>query len=197
MSDRSRQWLAWAFILTALPLSWLVIRSGPTGGPEIPEVEPPMMGLEASSVRDPASGRAESEHELAALAQELDKNPDHAPVLIRMAELSRELGRPADAVAHLEAALEVEPGNAEARLELGRALYESGDLAGAIRETQWLVETDPSDVDALYNLGAIYGNMGDEELAREYWQRAVGADSESESGRLAARALAGLSAENE
>ena len=181
-----QQWLLWLFIAVAIPLVYLAVRSG--GDSETRTTLP----LELSSV--PTVSRENSEHELAALATELEKNPDHTPVLLRMAQLSRDLGRPADAIGHLRAAIEVDPDNAEARLELGRMLYQSGDLAGSIEETTLLLEQDPENVDALYNLGAIYGNMMDDARARVFWERVIAIDPDSESGRLAARGLASLSA---
>jgi len=128
---------------------------------------------------------AERQHELKALATSLKQNPDHAPILVRMAQLSREQGNTSEAVRHLKEAVQSDPKNREARLELGRALFDSGDVEGALRETQRLLDLDPSDIDGLYNMGAIYGNLGKDERAREYWKKAVAAGPDSESGRRA------------
>ena len=62
----------------------------------------------------------------------LDRAPadnwfNHGLILLR-------LGRPAEAVASLEAACRRAPRDPEARLNLGRALERSGDAAGALRE---------------------------------------------------------------
>jgi tetratricopeptide (TPR) repeat protein len=131
----------------------------------------------------------ESEHELKALETTLRQNPDHAPILLRMAQISRELGKREESLRHLQQAVKVDPKNKEARLELGRALFESGDVDGAIRETQQLLEIDPSNIDGLYNLGAIYGNLGQNDRAREYWRKAVAVDPGSEGSRRAEDAL--------
>jgi tetratricopeptide (TPR) repeat protein len=85
----------------------------------------------------------------------------------------------------LREAIKAEPDNRDARLELGRALFETGDIQGAIHETEALLQMDPANVDALYNLGAIYGNMAQDERAREYWQKAANTAPDSESGRRA------------
>jgi Flp pilus assembly protein TadD len=127
--------------------------------------------------------------ELENLQQQLSKKPDHTPVLLRMAQVAREMGKPAEAAQHLRQALQQEPKNREARLELGRALYETGDIGGAIKETQELLSKDPRDVDALYNLGAIYGNMKQDESARKYWLQAVATAPGSPSGQLAKQGL--------
>ena len=129
------------------------------------------------------------EHELKALESSLKQNPDHAPILIRMAQVSMEMGKTADAVNHLREAVRVDPKNHEARLELGRALFDTGDVDGAIRETEQLLQLDPSNLDGMYNMGAIYGNLGREDQARKYWRMVVAISPDSDSGRRSKDAL--------
>lgn len=131
-------------------------------------------------------------HERAALEEQLKKNPDHAPILFRLAEMEREAGRPAGAVPHLKKILEHDPTNLDARLELGRALYESGDTDGALKETQRLLADHPGQIDGLYNLGALYANLGRADLARQYWSQAATSDPNSDSGKRAKDALGQL-----
>ena len=131
---------------------------------------------------DTASDR---EHELKTLQSDLEKNPDHVPILLRMAQVSRDIGKLNDSVRYLRDAVKQDPKSKEALLELGRALYETGDVDGSIRETKRLTEIDPSNVDALYNLGAIYGNLSQDEHAREYWEKAASLGPDTESGRRA------------
>lgn len=140
----------------------------------------------------PPSGDLQ-DHELQMLERELEKRPDHVPVLLRLAQLARESRRNSEAAEYLRRILALEPSNADARLELGRVLWESGDADGAMEETLRLLDDEPDNVDALYNLGAIYGNLGQDVQARRYWEQAVSLDPASESGRLASRGIAGLS----
>lgn len=137
----------------------------------------------------PNGGAGDRVHELKMLQVELEKKPNHAPILLRMAQLSREMGKPAEAAADLRRLLGAEPGNVEARIELGRVLYDTNDVAGAITETNRVLEAHPKNVDAMYNLGAIYANLGKADLARQYWTRAAAADPESDSGRQAKSGL--------
>lgn len=186
-NDKLRGWMAWALVGILVPLVYLALRSpgaseaGPRATPERTMDSVPTVSVETIA------------HELAALERDLERKPDHAPVLLRMAQLARDLGRRDEAIRHLRGALESEPGNTAARLELGRALYEVGDLEGAIGETNRLLEAEPENVDALYNLGAIYANMGDDSRARELWERAEAIDADSLSGRRAGQGLARLS----
>ena len=137
-------------------------------------------------------GTTSNQHELKALEASLKQNPGHAPILVRMAQVSMQLGNREQAIRHLQEAVASEPRNRDARLELGRALFESGDVEGAIRETKRLLEIDPYSTDGLYNLGAIYANLGQDDRAREYWTKAVSIDPDSEGAQRPRDALAQL-----
>jgi tetratricopeptide (TPR) repeat protein len=152
--------------------------------------------------RDTPSGTSSSDasspvpqnpaHERAGLEEQLKLNPSHPPILIRLAEMEREAGRPAGAVKYLREALEHDPTNEEARLNLGRALYEAGDIAAALVETKQLLADHPNQVDGLYNLGAIYANQGQIPLARQSWTQAVSIGAGTDSGKRAQDALGQL-----
>ncbi len=159
-------------------------------------------GLNAhrSAASKPASKSAETQaapenpaHERAALEEQLKRNPDHPPILLRLAEMEREAGRPSGAVPYLRKVLEHDPTSLDARLELGRALYEANDADGALKETQRLLADHPNQVDGLYNLGAIYANQNRLDLARQYWTQAASVDPKSDSGQRARDGLAQLS----
>jgi Flp pilus assembly protein TadD len=138
------------------------------------------------------SGVSEREHEIKALQGELEKNPDHVPILLRLAQVSRNSGKLNDSVRYLKDAVTQAPKSVEANLELGRALFETGDVGGSIQATERVLELDPAHVDALYNLGAIYGNLSQDDRARPYWEKAVSLAPNSESGRRAKENLVKL-----
>jgi tetratricopeptide (TPR) repeat protein len=161
----------------AILLSYQLLKKSPNGVPP-----PAASGSTSPAPQDPT-------HERAALEEELRKNPGHAPILLRLAELSRDQGKTGEAVSYLRQLLEADPSNGDARLELGRALYDSGDIEGALRETRQLLADHPGHVDGLYNLGAIYANQNQLDLARQYWRDAVATAPTSDSGRKAQDAL--------
>jgi Flp pilus assembly protein TadD len=132
------------------------------------------------------------DHELKALAVELEKKPGHTPILLRMAQLEEAKGKLDDATRHLREVVKNEPANADAHLDLGRILYQKGDLGGAIAETEKVLATNPKQVDALYNLGAIYANVGNSARARSYWAQAVAAGGDTDSGKKSRDALTKL-----
>lgn len=128
-------------------------------------------------------------HERAMLEQQLAKKPGHAPILLRLAQLSIAQNQFEDARRKLEQLLRSEPGHVEARLELGRVCYELNDMACATKETESILATNPDNPDALYNLGAIHANAGRMDQARQYWKKAVQSAASSDSGK---KARAGL-----
>lgn len=149
---------------------------------------------EAPAVKQEAMADAPNNaaHELASLEAQREKNPNHPPILLRMAELKRTSGKPKEAVEILSALVKAEPKLVDAHLELGRALYESGDPEAALAATKKVLEIEPKQTDALYNIGAIYGNLGRDEMAKQYFNEAVKANESSESGKQAKAALAQL-----
>jgi Flp pilus assembly protein TadD len=152
-------------------------------------------GANATSPLNPVAVHAttaDKEHEIASLKKNLQQNPKHVPVLLRLAQMSREVGRLNESADYLKEAVAQEPSNRDARLEFGRILFDTGDITGATREMEALLKSDPADVDALYNLGAIYGNLSQDERARGYFEKAVATAPESPSGKLARDALSRL-----
>jgi predicted Zn-dependent protease len=138
-----------------------------------------------------STGRTD-EHEAKALGELLKKKPDHVPVLLRMATLSLESGKSAEAEKYLGQVLKLEPGNVPARLDLGKILFEAGKAPEAIGVTEEILKTQPGNPDALYNLGAIYGNLGQKQRAIEFWSRLLAVSPESESGKRAKQMMAEL-----
>lgn len=164
----------------AVPLYFLVERGNSPSPPGASTSSPP------ASSSNPNADRA---HEFKALEQELAKKPEHPPILLRMAQISSELGKPADAIAYLQRLVKADPGNVDGSLELARLLYESHDVQGALSQTKKILEANPKQVDALYNAGAIYANLNDFAQARIYWNSAVASDGASDSGKRARESL--------
>jgi tetratricopeptide (TPR) repeat protein len=148
--------------------------------------------LLAAHSRSVASPEGADRHEASILSAALKKRPDHVPVLLRLASLALESGKPAEAGKYLNEVLKLEPANVPARLDLGRIQFEAGRVPEAIRTTEEILKIQPDNADALYNLGAIYGNLGQKERATEYWSRLLASSPGSESGRRASQMMAKL-----
>jgi tetratricopeptide (TPR) repeat protein len=133
-----------------------------------------------------------NEHEQGMLRMALEKSPNHAPVLLRLAELESEGGHLKEAAGHLNKILEKDPDNPDAGLELGKILFQLGDVHGAMEHTQRILKAHPGNEDALYNMGAIHANIGDDKGAKTYWNRLAALNSNSESAQKAQQMMARL-----
>jgi tetratricopeptide (TPR) repeat protein len=140
-------------------------------------------------VKPPQGIEADRRHEEIALTEALKKKPDHAPVLMRLAQISAETGDMEAAIRRLQAILAKEPDNADARLELGRALFLAGDTQGAIAETRRILDRDADHAEALFNLGAIYANLGDAAQATHYWNRLLAASPQADVAQTAKKMM--------
>ena len=186
MKSKLALWLIPAVLIIAFVPLYLSFSRTPSKGAGAADLaEPPQLMLSHTST-------TEREHEIKALKGELEKNPAHLPILMRLAQVSRDSGKLSDSARYLNDAVTQSPKNVEAHLELGRALFETGDVDGAIRSTERVLELVPDHVDALYNLGAIYGNLSQDDRARTYWEKAVAVAPASESGRRAKENLTRL-----
>jgi tetratricopeptide (TPR) repeat protein len=202
MNQNLVKWTVPAVALAAI-IGIVYVRSQPSSG-DSPEAavravsrtptKYPNLWLEAADKQNVIASTADQEHELAGLKDQLKKNPNHTPVLLRMAEVARGLGKTSESMDYLTQAIAGDPGNVEARLELGRELFEAGKVDKAIEVTKQILEKKPGNADALYNLGAIYGNLGQDEIAGQYFQKAVASDPNSSSGQKAKKGLETLSA---
>ncbi|MSO20302.1 MAG: tetratricopeptide repeat protein [Acidobacteria bacterium] len=138
----------------------------------------------ADKAPDKALNKAKEE-EVHSLEKLLKENTDHTPILFRLAELSREMGKLSEAVGYLKDILKKDPDNSDGHLELGRVLHELGDTKASIDEMNMVLAKNSRQVDALYNLGAIHANEGNLDQAQRYWNQAVASDPDSESGKNA------------
>ena len=133
-----------------------------------------------------------NEHEQGMLRMALEKSPNHAPVLLRLAEIESEGGHLKEAAGHLNKILEKEPDNPDARLELGKVLFQLGDIRGAMEHTQRILKAHPGNEEALYNMGAIHANIGDGKGAMSYWKHLTALNFNSESAQKARQMMTRL-----
>jgi Flp pilus assembly protein TadD len=152
---------------------WLLLRPEQTG----------------AAVERPSPPAWDATHEKAFLAEQLQRNPKHTPILLRLAQMERADGDLAGARRHLEEAVAADGSQVDVRLELSLVCSETGDLAEAEQQNQAVLRIAPGQPDALYNLGAIAANRGDSRLARQYWMSVLGSARGSDA---AAKSLAGI-----
>ncbi|MGA7410017.1 MAG: tetratricopeptide repeat protein [Bryobacteraceae bacterium] len=176
MSKSKSAAIAGALGLFLTILLWFIVRAGNAADPS---------GEVSGASQTPPRRKAYFE-------AQLQKNPGNAPLLVRLGQVERSMGKNAEARRHFEQAISSDPNATDARLELGLLCSQTGDAAEAVTQYQAVLLQNPHQVDALYNLGLIAANGGDLDEARQYWRAAAQYGADRESGRLAAGNLARL-----
>ena len=156
MNSKKSMIAAFAAGLVITAAGWLLTRPHKTGGGTRPHAVP-----------------VNSTHEKVFLVEQLKRNQQHVPILLRLAEIQRNEGDLKSARGTLEQAAAADENNVEVRLQLGLVCSELGDLAAAEQQNRAILGTDAGHPDALYNLGAIAANRGDKMQARAFWNQAV------------------------
>jgi tetratricopeptide (TPR) repeat protein len=99
-----------------------------------------------------------------------------ATARVNLANVLRELGRPDDALAHLQAAVRADPDLTTAHKNLAWDLLQRGRKDDAIAEYKEVVRCDPKNAEAHRNLGNLLAERGQIREASRHYQAAVDAD---------------------
>ncbi len=116
----------------------------------------------------------------------LAERPDDPGIRVRLGASLVNLGRPAEAVPHLEDAERMVPRDPVVLRVLGQAYLAAGSFAEAARRFGALLEVAPGAPDVLVSLGACQYQLGEFEASAASFRSAVEKQPEN------ARALAGL-----
>jgi predicted O-linked N-acetylglucosamine transferase (SPINDLY family) len=107
------------------------------------------------------------------LARAVAARPDNATVHNNYANVLRDLGRPADALAEYDRAVALEPGYTEAFNNRGGALQALGQLGAALASCDRALALRPDYAEAHYNRGVILQSLGQPEEALQCYARAL------------------------
>ncbi len=97
---------------------------------------------------------------LAHFRRALELKPDYDLALRNMANVYRDMGRPADAIAGYERLLTIDRDNVQARQELAQLLLDAGRLPDAERQLEIVLQQDPHLAAAHNTLGALRLKQG-------------------------------------
>lgn len=127
--------------------------------------------------------------EIKKLENKVAENPDDMESILHLAHLSQDSGLYEKAITNYKKYLAKFPDNADARVDMAICFYNSGDNATAITEMETALKYNPKHQIAHLNLGIV--NLAARNLAasKEWFQKAVELDPNSEAGKRAQELL--------
>jgi tetratricopeptide (TPR) repeat protein len=120
-----------------------------------------------------ADGAAERPRVLALLQQAERANPDDAEILVYLAEIYRNTGKPDEAIPLYERALRLDPAQLTASVGLGGIRMERGEFAAAVRLWEDALTKDAGLVLVRTNLAMAFWQLGDLRSAKRHLVKAV------------------------
>ncbi len=134
----------------------------------------------------------EYKRKLAGLKQAVDNNPSDTLAMREYADFLTASHKMNEAISYYEKILEINPNRADIRFSLAVIYFNKQDYQKCEDENNKVLTFDPKNQMALYNLGAIAATLGDKEKAKEYWNKVISINAQSETGQLAKESLTKL-----
>jgi cytochrome c-type biogenesis protein CcmH/NrfG len=123
------------------------------------------------------------------LENKVKANPTDKVSTLQLANLLQDSGFFDRAITYYKKYLEMEPSNADARVDLGTCYYNLNDYPNATKEMEIALRHQPKHQVAHLNLGVVNLTAGNLEAAKEWFQKAVDIDPNSEIGKRAQELL--------
>ncbi len=118
-------------------------------------------------------------------------NPKDVGALAHLGALFDMAGKYEQAAGYYRDLLAVEPENVEARMNYAGALFNNNEREKALAELHSVLEYRSNYDYAMYNLGVIYAAQHEHDKAKEWWEKVIALNANSD---LAARARQSLDA---
>ncbi|MCU0332175.1 MAG: tetratricopeptide repeat protein [Ignavibacteriaceae bacterium] len=129
---------------------------------------------------------------LSELKQAIDSNPSDTLAMRNYADFLSASHKMNEAIPYYEKILKVNPKRADIYFSLALIYYNKQDMAKCEELNNDVLSFDPKNQMALYNLGAIAATQGKSDKAKEFWNKVVSINAESETGKLAKESLGRL-----
>lgn len=129
---------------------------------------------------------------LSELKDAVDSNPSDTLAMRNYADFLSASHKMNEAIPYYEKILEVNPKRADIYFSLALIYYNKQDLVKCEELNNSVLSFDPKNQMALYNLGAISATRGKTDKAKEFWNKVISINSESETGKLANESLSRL-----
>ena len=129
---------------------------------------------------------------VAALEEKISNNPADTASMKEYADLLSASHKMMEALSWYEKILEVDPKRSDIYFSLALIYYNKQDFIKCEEVNDKVLSYDPKNQMALYNLGAIAATQGKTDKAKDFWNKVVSINSESETGKLAKESLGRL-----
>lgn len=129
---------------------------------------------------------------IAELKEAVDKNPSDTLAMRNYADFLSASHKMNEAIPYYEKILNINPKRADIYFSLALIYYTKQDLAKCEELNNNVLSFEPKNQMALYNLGAIAATQGRTDKAKQFWNKVISINSESETGKLAKESLSKL-----
>ncbi len=129
---------------------------------------------------------------MAELEQAIKNNPNDTIALKNYADYLSASHKMNEAISHYEKILEINPKRSDVYFALALIYYNKQDFVKCEEVNKKVLSFDPLNQMALYNIGAIAATQGNKEKAKEFWNKVVSIDENSETAKLAKESLGKL-----
>jgi tetratricopeptide (TPR) repeat protein len=134
----------------------------------------------------------EYKKKLAELEQAVKNNPRDTTALKSYADYLSASHKMNEAITYYEKILEINPKRSDVYFALALIYYNKQDLVKCEEVNVKVLSFDPENQMALYNIGAVAATQGNKEKAKEFWNKVLSINAESETGKLAKESLGKL-----
>lgn len=122
-------------------------------------------------------------------------NPKDVNALSHLAALFDMAGKFEQAAEYYKNILAVEPANVEARMNYAGALFNNNQHDNALSELHAVLQHRPNYDFAMYNLGVIYAAKHEHDQAKEWWDKVIALNANSDLAQRARQSLDAMAKE--
>ena len=126
---------------------------------------------------------------LSELEQTVNENPNDTIALRNYADYLAASHKMNEAVPYYQKILQINTERSDIRFSLAIIYFNRQDFDKCREENEKVLSYDSKNQMALYNLGAIAATQGFKDKAREYWNKVIMINPETETGKLSKQSL--------
>jgi cytochrome c-type biogenesis protein CcmH/NrfG len=131
----------------------------------------------------------EYKRRVAALEEKITNNPADTAAMKEYADLLSASHKMMEAIQYYEKILKINPKRTDVYFSLTLIYFNKQDFVKCEELNDKVLSYDPKNQMALYNIGAIAATQGKTDKAKEFWNKVLMINSETETGKLARESL--------